>query len=149
MNRDETYDQTPSSPEEAAGSDEAPDTGAQPEDPSASHGLIDTFTAGGRLKAAREVERREGIPRDLLSAIALTESGRHDVESGENFAWPWTVMAEGKGRYFATEAEARAEVEILLSQGVRNIDVGCMQINLHYHWNAFETLDHAFDPRFL
>ena len=99
------------------------------------------------LKAAREVERREGIPRDLLSAIALTESGRHDEESGENFAWPWTVMAEGKGRYFATEAEARAEVEILLSQGVRNIDVGCMQINLHYHWNAFETLDHAFDPR--
>jgi hypothetical protein len=98
------------------------------------------------LEAARAVERREGIPANLLAAIALTESGRSDPESGENFAWPWTVMAQGKGRYFATEAEARAEVEILLSQGVRNIDVGCMQINMHYHWNAFETLDHAFDP---
>lgn len=98
------------------------------------------------LNATRAVERREGIPKNLLGAIALTESGRYDAESGENFAWPWTVTAEGKGRYFATEAEARAEVEILLSQGVRNIDVGCMQINMHYHWNAFETLDHAFDP---
>lgn len=98
------------------------------------------------LEAARAVERREGIPANLLAAIALTESGRFDAESGENFAWPWTVTSQGKGRYFATEAEARAEVEILLSQGVRNIDVGCMQINMHYHWNAFETLDHAFDP---
>ncbi|MCF3630295.1 transglycosylase SLT domain-containing protein [Thalassospiraceae bacterium LMO-SO8] len=98
------------------------------------------------LEAARAVERREGIPANLLAAIALTESGRFDKESGENFAWPWTVTSQGKGRYFATEAEARAEVEILLSQGVRNIDVGCMQINMHYHWNAFETLDHAFDP---
>ena len=98
------------------------------------------------LNATRAVERREGIPKNLLGAIALTESGRYDAETGENFAWPWTVTAEGKGRYFASEAEARAEVEILLSQGVRNIDVGCMQINMHYHWNAFETLDHAFDP---
>jgi hypothetical protein len=98
------------------------------------------------LDAVRAVERREGIPANLLAAIALTESGRYDADSGENFAWPWTVTSQGKGRYFATEAEARAEVEILLSQGVRNIDVGCMQINMHYHWNAFETLDHAFDP---
>jgi len=98
------------------------------------------------LEAARAVERREGIPANLLAAIALVESGRFDAESGENFAWPWTVTAQGKGRYFATEAEARAEVEILLSQGVRNVDVGCMQINMHYHWHAFDTLDRAFDP---
>lgn len=98
------------------------------------------------LNAARSAEKREGIPANLLAAIALTESGRFDQETKENFAWPWTVTAQGKGRYFATEAEARAEVEILLSQGVRNIDVGCMQINMHYHWDAFQTLDHAFDP---
>lgn len=98
------------------------------------------------LSAARAQEQASGIPRNLLAAIAMSESGRYDKDSGESFAWPWTVTAEGKGRYFATKAEARAEVEILLSQGVKNIDVGCMQVNLYYHWDAFETLDKAFDP---
>lgn len=96
--------------------------------------------------AAKTVERRNGIPRHLLAAISLVESGRYDAEQGESFAWPWTVTAEGKGRYFATKEEAKVEVEVLLSQGIKNIDVGCMQINLHYHWEAFATLDAAFDP---
>ena len=98
------------------------------------------------MTAAHEVERKAGIPHDLLAAIALSESGRYDAETKENFAWPWTVTAEGKGRYFSNEKQARAEVEMLLSQGVKNIDVGCMQVNLYYHWNAFETLADAFDP---
>jgi len=98
------------------------------------------------VEAARAQERKDRIPQHLLAAIAMTESGRSDPETGENFAWPWTVRAEGKGRYFTTKEEARAEVEILLSRGVKNIDVGCMQINLHYHWDAFQTLDQAFDP---
>lgn len=115
-------------------------------DTHAMRGQVTENTEEMCLNATRAVERREGIPAHLLAAIALTESGRYDADSGENFAWPWTVTAQGKGRYFATEAEARAEVEILLSQGVRNIDVGCMQINMHYHWNAFPTLDQAFDP---
>ena len=34
----------------------------------------------------------------------------------------------------------------LKKKGVRNIDVGCMQINLFYHPNAFDNLDQAFDP---
>ncbi|MEK9673913.1 MAG: lytic transglycosylase domain-containing protein [Rhodospirillaceae bacterium] len=97
--------------------------------------------------ATGALERQLGIPKHLLTAIARTESGRHDPETGENFAWPWTVTARGKGQYFATKAEAKAEVEILLTQGVTNIDVGCMQVNLHYHWNAFRTLDDAFDPK--
>lgn len=29
---------------------------------------------------------------------------------------------------------------------MKNIDVGCMQVNLHYHPNAFDSLDTAFDP---
>lgn len=75
MNRDDAYDQDPSSPEEAAGSEKAPDTGAQPEDNSASHGLIDTFTAGGRLKAAREARGRtlQDISRDLKISVRVLE----------------------------------------------------------------------------
>ncbi len=93
------------------------------------------------------IERRTGVPKHLLSAISLAESGRWDTLKRANVAWPWTVTSGGKGRYFDTKAEALAEVEILMTQGVRNIDVGCMQINLFYHGGAFETLDESFDPQ--
>jgi len=76
----------------------------------------------------------------------LAESGRWNKAKQANVAWPWTVTSRGKGRYFDTKAEALAEVEILMTEGVRNIDVGCMQINLYYHGGAFETLNESFDP---
>ena len=87
------------------------------------------------------------IPRHLLSAISLAESGRWDADRRANVAWPWTVTSGGQGRFFDTKAEALAEVEILMTEGVRNIDVGCMQVNLYYHGGAFETLEEALDPR--
>ena len=99
-----------------------------------------------RLETAR-TESRMAIPRHLLTAISLAESGRRDDANGANVAWPWTVTSGGQGRFFDTKAEAMAEVEILMTQGVRNIDVGCMQVNLLYHGGAFETLAEAFDPR--
>jgi len=55
-------------------------------------------------------------------------------------------MAEGRGRYFDSKAEAVAAVEALHDRGLTNIDVGCMQINLHHHADAFEDLNEAFDP---
>lgn len=93
-----------------------------------------------------ERERETDVPRGLLTAIARTESGRWQAESGRTEPWPWTVTSGGEGRFFATKAEAVAEVEILLTRGITNVDVGCMQINMHHHWNAFETLEEAFDP---
>jgi hypothetical protein len=93
-----------------------------------------------------QAERREGIPARLLGAVALAESGRPDSGGSAIVAWPWTVMAEGTGRYFETKAEAVAEAARLRARGVRNIDVGCMQINLMYHPDAFASLDAAFDP---
>ena len=92
-------------------------------------------------------ERRMAIPRHLLGAISLAESGRWDANRRANVAWPWTVTSGGQGRFFDTKAEAVAEVEILITEGVSNIDVGCMQVNLYYHGGAFETLEEAFDPR--
>ena len=97
-------------------------------------------------QAVQAAERREGIPQHLLKAISQAESGRWNAEKQANIAWPWTVTSGGKGRFFDTEAEARAEVEILITQGVRNIDVGCMQVNLMYHPEAFANLAEAFDP---
>ncbi len=92
-------------------------------------------------------EREHSIPAHLLTAISHTESGRWNATKGAIVAWPWTVTSGGKGRFFDSKEEAMAEVEFLMTDGVRNIDVGCMQINLHYHGQAFETLSLAFDPK--
>lgn len=91
-------------------------------------------------------ERALGLPANLLTSISIAESGRWDAQRSAMFAWPWTVMAKGKGRYLPTMAAAIAEVNSLKAEGVKNIDVGCMQINLHYHPNAFKDLKEAFEP---
>lgn len=91
-------------------------------------------------------ERSYGIPSGLLQSISILESGRYDSSRRATIAWPWTVMAEGEGRYLPTKAEAIAEVRRLKARGVQNIDVGCMQVNLRYHPTAFADLDEAFDP---
>ena len=92
------------------------------------------------------LERLEGIPRHLLSAVSVVETGRWDAARQATFAWPWTVTAEGEGRFFATKAEAVDHVRALRARDVRNIDVGCMQVNLYYHGGAFAGLEEAFDP---
>ncbi len=98
------------------------------------------------LDTAARAEAALGIPAQLLGAISLAETGRWDRERREIFTWPWTIYAEGRARYLPTKAGAIAEVEALRARGVRNIDVGCMQVNLYHHAAAFATLDQAFDP---
>jgi hypothetical protein len=98
-------------------------------------------------RAIIETEYQERLPARLLEAIALTESARRDPETNKIVAWPWTVMAEGQGRYFDSKKEAMAAVRHLQAKGVKNIDVGCMQVNLFHHKAAFKNLDEAFDPK--
>ncbi len=98
---------------------------------------------------ANEISRAERelrIPRQLLYVIAQVESGRWSESAQTVVAWPWTVMAEGRGKYLPTKAAAIREVKRLRGRGVRNIDVGCLQINLKHHPDAFGSLDEAFDP---
>lgn len=96
--------------------------------------------------AINHVATRQDVPAVLMRAIAVTESGRWDNIEQASVAWPWTVTAEGKGQFLPSKAAAIAEVRALQARGIRNIDVGCMQINLQYHPDAFSGLDAAFDP---
>jgi hypothetical protein len=96
--------------------------------------------------AIDRIERESNIPSQLLTAISIVESGRPDPDTGEKIAWPWTVNNAGDGRYYATKPEAIQAVRALLARGQRNIDIGCMQVNLMYHPDAFVDLDEAFDP---
>jgi hypothetical protein len=91
--------------------------------------------------------RAEGFPEHMLTAISLVESGRWNKDLKARIAWPWTVTAEGRGRFFPTKTAAIAEVRALQARGIRNIDVGCMQVNLRYHGEAFAGgLNEALDP---
>ncbi len=96
--------------------------------------------------AVAAAEREYGLPAGLLAAISQVESGRRDPATGEAGPWPWTINAEGRGKFFPNKAEAIAEVRQLQAGGMRSIDVGCMQINQRHHPNAFASLEEAFDP---
>jgi hypothetical protein len=102
----------------------------------------------GRLcrGAIQAAEREARLPPHLLMAIGRVESGRRDPQTGTFHPWPWTINAEGRGYFFASKPEAIAAVQALWAQGVRSIDIGCMQINLRHHPNAFANLELAFDP---
>ena len=93
-----------------------------------------------------EIARDGALPRHLLEAIGAVEAGRWHPADKAVAAWPWTVTAEGEGKFLPSHAAAIAHVEALRARGVRNIDVGCMQINLRYHPEAFASLEEAFDP---
>lgn len=97
--------------------------------------------------AGAEAERAWQLPPGLLAAIGRIESGRYDPATGKVAAWPWTINAAGQGRYFDSSPTAVAAVRDLQMQGVRLIDVGCFQIDLFYHPEAFTTLEDAFDAR--
>lgn len=97
-------------------------------------------------EAVLATERALKLPTGIMQAISLAESGRWDKASRSHFAWPWTVMAHGKGRFFPDKATAIAAVRKLQAEGLKNIDVGCMQVNLKYHPKAFGSLEEAFDP---
>ena len=102
---------------------------------------------GAQCRAAiAQAERAGGIPPQLLAAIGRVESGRRDPTSGSFAPWPWTVNAEGQGYFFDSKAEAITAVRKMRADGMRSIDVGCMQVNLMHHPNAFASLEAAFDP---
>jgi hypothetical protein len=109
----------------------------------------DPLIEGAKLctKQLPQYEKQNGIPAHLLSAIAATESGRYHEDLKIRIPWPWTINAAGRGYYFDSKQEAVAAVNKLRSRGVQSIDVGCMQVNLHHHPEAFASLDEAFDPQ--
>lgn len=97
-------------------------------------------------RAGTTAEKEHGLPDGLLLAIGRVESGRWDPFLGRVTPWPWAVNVAGAGNLSASRDGAIGAVRDAQSAGQRNIDVGCFQVNLMHHPNAFATLDDAFDP---
>jgi hypothetical protein len=109
--------------------------------------FIAPLVPGALCRAAIITAERAGaLPPQLLAAIGRVESGRRDPVSGRMAPWPWTINAEGQGTFYDTKAQAVAAAQALQARGVRSFDVGCMQINMMHHPNAFTSLEQAFDP---
>jgi hypothetical protein len=97
--------------------------------------------------AVAMAEISHGIPSGLLQAISHVESGRKEPRTGLTVAWPWSLNVGGEGQYHSSKAEALDALLQLNDRGTTNVDVGCVQINLHYHDGVFTSMEQALDPK--
>ena len=84
--------------------------------------------------------RRYDIPLAVFYAVGLNETG-----AGGRLR-PYAMNIDGRAFADTTLAAATARFRDAKAAGSRMIDIGCMQINHHYHGAQFRTLDAMFDP---
>lgn len=94
--------------------------------------------------AAARAAATTGVPRDVLLALTLAETGRR--QDGALRPWPWAVNMGGPGWWFDNRDAAMAHVNAALADGTTNIDIGCFQINHRWHRQGFASLEDMFDP---
>lgn len=82
----------------------------------------------------------EGVPLAVLYAVALTETGRRGALQ------PYALNIEGKTVFTDSRQAAIAEFNHARRAGKTLIDLGCMQINHHYHGDAFTSVEAMLDP---
>lgn len=107
-----------------------------------SSSLAGHATANGKL-CEREMMRaaeKHGVPVGMLYAVGLTETGR-----GESLH-PYAMNIEGKASFDKRPGEAIARFQIAHAAGIKLIDIGCMQINHHYHRDKFTSVEQMFEP---
>jgi hypothetical protein len=97
------------------------------------------------MQAIRTITHQEKIPKDILTAVALTETGT--MQKGRLLPYPWAINVAGKGFLFPNKAKAIEAVKEYLQQGITSIDIGCMQLNWYWHKSKFDnSVEKAFDP---
>lgn len=89
-----------------------------------------------------QAARRYGVPLGVLYAVGLTESGR------KGSLQPYALNIAGVAYFGHDLADALRAFETARARGVKLIDLGCMQINHHYHGARFPSPAAMFDaPR--
>jgi soluble lytic murein transglycosylase-like protein len=84
---------------------------------------------------------RYGVPAGILYAVGLAETGR------KGSLQPNAMNIEGKAVFPKSRSEALATFEAARRDGKTLIDLGCMQINHHYHASHFRSVEDMLDPR--
>jgi len=84
---------------------------------------------------------RYGVPAGILYAVGLTETGRRGS------LHPNALNIAGRAVFANSPQDAIREFQAARAQGIRLIDLGCMQINHHYHAEHFPSVEAMLDPR--
>jgi soluble lytic murein transglycosylase-like protein len=94
------------------------------------------------------VAREAGVPAAVLFGVALQESSMLFGSKGRQRAvpWPWTLNIAGDPARLPTRARAEERLGDALRSGIRNVDVGPMQINWRYHGERLGSIRRALDP---
>ncbi len=101
------------------------------------------FAAAAEQSCEREMARAaqsNDIPLNILYSVGLTESGRGGSLS------PYDMNVDGHAVYSDTLVEALRRFQEATERGARFIDIGCMQINHHFHASRFRSVSEMFDP---
>jgi soluble lytic murein transglycosylase-like protein len=80
------------------------------------------------------------VPLGMLYAVGITESGR-----GGSLQ-PYALNIEGHAAYEASKGAALRAFRKAQRSGAKQIDLGCMQINHHYHARQFGSVEDMLDP---
>lgn len=84
---------------------------------------------------------RYGVPEGILYSVGLTETGRKGSLSA------MAMNIEGKAYFASSLQDAMTAFAAARGRGVKLIDIGCMQINHHFHGENFSSAQEMFDPR--
>ena len=101
--------------------------------------------AGLCIDAALAAARQTGVPIQVLLALTLTETGRTDADGGLA-PWAWTLNQGGDGQWFDSREQAAAQLQTALDSGASNVDIGCFQLNWHWHGASFASAEAMLDP---
>ncbi len=94
---------------------------------------------------AQKLSKGSGIPDGLLASISRVEAGRIN-EIGVKRAWPWTLNLAGDSKFFDSKSQMLRFLRQAISEGKKNIDIGCMQINYRWHKDNFLTVEDMVEP---
>ncbi|MBB3808357.1 transglycosylase SLT domain-containing protein [Pseudochelatococcus contaminans] len=89
------------------------------------------------IRAARTFN----VPVNILYAVGLTETGRRGSLQ------PYAMNIAGKAYFARNKPDAMRRLNEERARGVKLIDLGCMQINHHYHREKFSSLSEMLNPR--
>jgi len=99
--------------------------------------LSDSRPARAENVCEREMHRasaRYDVPLGILYAVGLTETGR------KNSLQPYAMNIEGRAEFMPSQMAAVRRFDEVRAEGAKLIDLGCMQINYHYHGKEFPSV---------
>ncbi len=99
------------------------------------------MAAGACEREIQAAAAKYGIPEGILYSVGLTETGR------KGSLYPWALNIEGKAFFPETPSMALQTFQAARLEGKELIDMGCMQINHHFHGENFSSPQEMLDPK--